>query len=214
MANLLLVIPFIKKVEGGLSRATTDTASKNPAPFSYNGKNGYHTNKGVTWTTFFTAAKTLGYVASSLNFFTMPDAIWLKIYEKLYWKPMQADKLKSEAVAAFFADFAWISGVGGATSNLKKFLLAEYNYKARTMLEVVDFINTKNEVDLIKKLVAYRKNHFKKLNQPANLKGWLNRLAQLEAFALTLKKKIKPKQNLSAYYDFFNRTLHYDTKFY
>jgi lysozyme family protein len=51
MADASKIIPHILQWEGGLSRNPADTASKNPAPCSYNGKTGYHTNKGVTYTT-------------------------------------------------------------------------------------------------------------------------------------------------------------------
>ena len=39
MADYKNIVSFIRKVEGGLSSATTDTASKNPSPCG-NGKNG------------------------------------------------------------------------------------------------------------------------------------------------------------------------------
>ena len=79
MANLSLAIPYIQKWEGGLSRATTDTASKNPSPYEHNGKTGWHTNKGITWGTFTDLALKLGIAISPFNFLQMPDFIWRKI---------------------------------------------------------------------------------------------------------------------------------------
>ena len=53
MADYKNIVAFIRKVEGGLSSAQTDSAKQNPSPCG-NGKNGkpYHTNKGIQWITF------------------------------------------------------------------------------------------------------------------------------------------------------------------
>jgi len=45
MADIKYITGFTEKWEGGLSRATTDTASKNPSPYTYKGQTGWHTNK-------------------------------------------------------------------------------------------------------------------------------------------------------------------------
>jgi hypothetical protein len=82
MADYTKIVSFIKTKEGGLSSATTDTASNNPSNCG-NGKNGkpYHTNKGVTWSTFKGLSAKLGYSATCDNFIKMPDSIWGKIYK-------------------------------------------------------------------------------------------------------------------------------------
>ena len=69
MADYTNIINFIKAKEGGLSSATTDTASRNPSNCG-NGSNGkpYHTNKGVTWSTFKSLSSKLGYSATCDNF--------------------------------------------------------------------------------------------------------------------------------------------------
>ena len=65
MANYKKIMPFVRKWEGGLSNNKSDNASKNPSPCEYNGKKGWHTNKGVTWTTFKGSAN-LGYTANHI----------------------------------------------------------------------------------------------------------------------------------------------------
>ena len=97
MADYRNIISFIKSKEGGLSSATTDTASRNPSPCG-NGSNGqpYHTNKGVTWSTFSSNASSLGYSASCSNFLNMPslDQLALISFEQchciVYSRPRSA----------------------------------------------------------------------------------------------------------------------------
>lgn len=181
MADYKNIISFIKVREGGLSSATTDTASKNSSPCG-NGSNGkpYHTNKGVTWTTFTSLASKLGYSATCANFIKMPDDIWGKIYKYGYWNPMLGDKIKNQAIANVFVEMAWGSGVGGATNALKKFFTSNYNKSFANISEIVDYVNQLDSEgrtsELFEKLNEYRKLFYKNLNQPANYKGWMNRL--------------------------------------
>jgi lysozyme family protein len=191
MANLQKAIPYIRKAEGGLSRATTDTASKNPAPFPYQGKTGWHTNKGITWTTFSSLAPKLGYQATADNFFVMPDPIWEKIYRHGYWNPMNADKINSEAIAVAIVDYAWAFGVGGATTRLKRWIKTAYGVDASNMTDVVNVINKQqNESETFDKLIIHRKAAFTALNQPANEKGWQSRMDELKKFGSTLLSNI------------------------
>ena len=181
MANYKNLISFIKDKEGGLSSATTDTASRNPSNCGI-GSNGkpYHTNKGVQWITFKSFASKLGYTASCENFLKMPDEIWGKIYKEQFWNPILGDKIKNQAIANTFVEWAWMSGVGGATSSLKSFFKSNYNKSFSNINEIVDFVNkldSEGETsELFEKLYDFRQNRFKQINQPANLKGWLNRL--------------------------------------
>lgn len=191
MANLQKAIPYIRKAEGGLSRATTDTASKNPAPFPYQGKTGWHTNKGITWTTFSSLAPKLGYQATADNFFVMPDPIWEKIYRHGYWNPMNADKINSEAIAVAIVDYAWAFGVGGATTRLKRWVKTAYGVDASNMTDVVNVINKQqNESETFDKLIVHRKAAFTALNQPANEKGWQSRMDELKKFGSSLLSNI------------------------
>ena len=191
MADLNKAIPYIRKAEGGLSRATTDTASKNPAPFTYNGKTGWHTNKGVTWTTFSSLAPTLAYTASADNFFKMPDAIWEKIYRNGYWNPMQADKIKSDAIAIAIVDYAWAFGVGGAQSRLKVWVKSTFGTDAKTMTDVVNAINKQSsEAETFNKLIIHRKAAFAALKQPVNERGWFARMDELKQYGSTFLKTI------------------------
>ena len=50
MANFKDIKGLTLKWEGGLSRATTDSASKNSSPYVHEGVTGWHTNRGITYT--------------------------------------------------------------------------------------------------------------------------------------------------------------------
>jgi lysozyme family protein len=195
MAVYTKIVSFIKAKEGGLSSATTDTASNNPSNCG-NGSNGrpYHTNKGVTWSTFKGLSSKLGYSATCDNFKKMPNDIWGKIYKDGYWNPMQGDRIKNQAIANTFVEMAWLSGVGSNTSSkgaiayIKKFFKSKYNKSFDNITEIVDYVNELDNngqtPELFEKLYDFRKSLYTSFNQPSNLKGWVNRL---DAFYLLNK---------------------------
>lgn len=171
-------IDFVRQWEGGVSRAKTDTASKNVAP----GTGGIHTNKGITWTTYYNNGKGHGYKPTVQDFLKMSDERWLQIFNKCYWEPMKGDQLmlKDPALAFYCVQFAWGSGLGGAEIQLAKF--------QRAKMGIVDNNITKKELAdnflldpvpfpiRFQELIEWKRNYFISLNQPANINGWLNRL--------------------------------------
>lgn len=195
MAQYTKIITFIKSKEGGLSSATTDTASNSPSNCG-KGSNGkpYHTNKGVTWSTFKGLSSKLGYSASCDNFMKMPDDIWGKIYKDGYWNPMLGDRIQNQAIANTFVEMAWGSGVGSNTSTrgaipyLKNFFKSKYNKNFSNITEIVDYVNELDNngqtPELFEKLYDFRKSLYTSFNQPSNIKGWFNRL---DAFYLLNK---------------------------
>lgn len=192
MANSSNIRPFIQKWEGGLSRNPADTASRNPAPWPYNGQTGYHTNKGVTYSTFASLAPQLGYTITPENFFTMPALIWDGIFKIGYWNPWELDRMRSQIIADFIADFAYMSGTQGSFNSIKKYLAGK-GISVSTRGQAVDALNKLslgNEQQIFTELVAHREAFFKSLNQPTFINGWLNRLNNLKDFGLkTLLKK-------------------------
>lgn len=187
MANYTKIVSFIKQKEGGLSSATTDTASKNPSNCG-NGSNGkpYHTNKGITWSTFKGLSSKLGYSATCDNFIKMPDSIWGKIYKDGFWNPIQGDRIQNQAIANTFVEMNWGSGLGSVTRGtgtlgwLNSFFKKNYNQNLTTITQMVDFVNKLDDEgktpELFEKLNNFRATKYQSLNQPSNLKGWLNRL--------------------------------------
>jgi hypothetical protein len=204
MAVYTKIVSFIKTKEGGLSSATTDTASNNPSNCG-KGSNGkpYHTNKGITWSTFKGLSSKLGYSATCDNFIKMPDDIWGKIYKDGFWNPMQGDRIQNQAIANTFVEMAWGSGVGsntstkGAIAYLKNFFKSKYNKSFDNITQIVDYVNELDDSgqtpQLFEKLYDFRKSLYKSFNQPSNLKGWISRLDSFyllnKPYAISKKEK-------------------------
>lgn len=175
-------IDFVRQWEGGISRAKTDNASKNVAP----GTGGVHTNKGITWTTYYNNGKGHGYKPTVQDFLKMSDERWLQIFNKLYWNPWFADELilKDPALAFYVVQFAWGSGMGGSERQIANF--------QRQHMGIVDSNITKREAVnnflldstpfpiRFKQLIDFKADFYRSLNQPANLNGWLNRLKDFD----------------------------------
>lgn len=181
-SNMQTFIDHVQKWEGGKSKATTDTASKNPCPDT----GGIHTNKGVTWTTFKSLSNKLGYKPTKELFLSMPDNIWLSIFKHGYWNIYKLDELYKTKpnISYFIAQFAWGFGGGGSESRLANYQRKHMGIKDTNITKIEIMQNFKNDIVPEKirlaSLIEYKKEVFKSLNQPANLKGWLNRLADFK----------------------------------
>lgn len=193
MAKYDSAIPYIQKAEGGLSRATTDSASKYPSPYVHNGLTGWHTNRGITYQTFEALSKDGGYTNNQENFIKMPDSIWLKIYRTGFWDAMKGDKYNSQAIANAVVDFAWASGTGGATKSLIKFL-AKKGIKADGVNSIVEGFNKlteKGDKQIFNELIDHRKDFFNSLGEKSNpggayTDGWMARMEKMRTEGLKL----------------------------
>lgn len=129
MANYKNIIPFIRQVEGGLSRAKTDSASKDPVPDG----SGYHTNKGITWTAWKKFAPSLGITNQAISiqrFYAMSDSDWTYVFKKGYWDAIQGDQINSQSAADTLVDWAWGAGPGQAVKKLQQFLNGQPAYSS------------------------------------------------------------------------------------
>lgn len=189
MAQIEEIIPFTYKWEGGLSRATTDKASKNPSPYVHAGVKGWHTNKGITYSTFKSLAPKLGYQDTATNFLTMPENIWLKIAKNGYWDVINLDALESQAIANLM--FSWIWGSGYAWRNrVQNYLKSKGISWSISDLKGLsaklnELSNKQGEKKTFDELVEQKKQFLLSLGQPANEKGWLNRLEDLKKYSYT-----------------------------
>lgn len=189
MADFRKAIPFITAAEGGLSRSTADSASKHPAPWPYKGKSGWHTNKGITYSTFVAMAPKLGYQVTATNFFVMPEAIWAKIFKTGYWDLVKADKINSAPVALALVDYAFNFGPGGALRRISTWLASYYQIDAKGSAEIASAINNltrKSDKEFFLAFIEHRKRAYKALKQPANEEGWLARMEELKETGLSL----------------------------
>lgn len=183
MADITLLVPKIKKFEGGLSKAKTDSASSDPVPDG----SGYHTNKGITWKTFKSMANIVGYTATPQLFYAMPDSIWMAILKKGYWDKVQGNLLRSQSIAEMVTDAIW-AGAYNAKYAVKEIqsLLKSYGYQIKvdgilglnTASAINDAILHGLESKMLEAAYNGRKKHFEMLGG-ANLAGWMNRLNSL-----------------------------------
>jgi lysozyme family protein len=190
MANINQVnLDYIKRWEGGLSKDSRDQAAKDPVP---DGK-GYHTNKGVTWTTFKAMGPVLGYVPTPALFYQMPDNIWLGIYKRGFWDIVQGDKINSQAIAELCADWVWGTG-GYAISLIQKelnkmgaSLPGTTTFGPLTLKAMNDLIKSKGEKYVFEQLINARKQFLINLaSNPAYSAfktGWINRVNDFYNFA-------------------------------
>jgi len=193
MADISSIIGLTKVEEGGLSRAKTDTASSYPSPYVHNGVTGWHTNRGVTYRTFESLAPKLGYVNNAANFINMPDSIWLKIAKNGYWDVVNLDAMKSQAIANLFFSWQWGAGYGWR-NRIKRYLATKnINWSISNLKGLPAIINglveKEGEKKILDELIEQYKQFYISLNQPANIKGWLNRAERLKDYAYTLLGK-------------------------
>jgi hypothetical protein len=188
MADFKYIKGLTQKKEGGLSRATTDNASRNPSPCTHNGVSGWHTNKGITYSNFVEASSKYGFANNCDNFINMPDAIWDKIAKGDYWDKLNLDSLKSNGVA--FQVFSWhfIAGYGWY-SRMQTYLSSKgvsWNKKSSTLSSALNqLIDKQGEKKTIDDLTEQQKEFYISLNQPANIKGWLRRIEDTTKYAYT-----------------------------
>lgn len=198
MADYKVIVPLILRWEGGLSRATTDTASRNPSPCTFNGQTGWHTNKGVTWSTFTSLASRLGYQATCTNFQRMPDDIWGKIFKVGFWDAVGGDQIKSQAIANVAGDFAWGAGPFRAVQRLQ---MAVNNVSSNKITvdgkigpRTISAVNSADQNRLFTEYARLKDEFYKGLpGQEANQRGWANRHKDLVEFS---KKYLLPGAGL------------------
>lgn len=186
------IVPFFKKWEGGLSRNTSDSASSKPCPTSYNGKTGYHTNKGVTyatWVSFFGKN-------NDDRFFAMSDEDWGVIFKKGYWDKVKGDLMPAQFVADILVSWAWGSGSRTAIKQMQRVLGFEKKDQDgiignQTLTAIKNEVD-KNPIDFFNRCCDARESFFRFISDPKNgttetmrknyeknkrnLKGWINRL--------------------------------------
>lgn len=205
MADYKNLIPFIRKVEGGLSGSISDSAHLYPSNCGHD-KDGhpYHTNKGIQWQTFKNLASKGGYIANCSGFLNMPDSIWNAVYKIGFWDEIQGDRINNQAIANTFVEMNWGSGLGSVNSGkgtlawLNSFFKSNYNQNLTSITQMVDFVNKLDAEgktpELFEKLNTFRANKYKALNQPTFLKGWLNRLSSFyvwnKPYAISKTEKV------------------------
>lgn len=189
MANYKLILPSVAKFEGGLSSDPKDSCSKLRSDV-IDPKNGlgYHTNKGVCYSTWVSASKKLGFNSSGKAFVNMTQAQWEAIIKSLYWNPLNLDSVNSQAIAEILFQSNWGSGMGGAMV-LVRFLQDKINVPQTGKMgtDTIARLNqiTSNKVvekNLFNDIWNRRLSYLKSLKSFATYgKGWTNRMNDLLA---------------------------------
>lgn len=197
MADIKHIIPFTYKWEGGLTDNPKDNASSDPAPWPYtitrkgkpytSGK--WHTNKGITHTTFKSNAKDLGYEYTAKNFFEMPESIWLSIAKKKYWDSIKLDTYTSQAIANLMFSWRWGSGYAWR-ARMQRYLLTKgisWNINDFTALATaLNSLAKKNEQQTFEELVKQKELFLRSLSDFDEFgDGWLNRLKSLKDMSMS-----------------------------
>lgn len=178
------IVSFIQKWEGGLSRDSTDTASKVTAPWRYRGVTGWHTNKGVTFETFKRYAPVIGYAVTAKNFFEMPNDLWLKIMKRGYLSAYPLDEINHlPRIQAVIIEWAWHSGLSGSEVRLANFQRAEMGINDSNITKREIIRNFKREITPLNEKVWFNKLCNRRLADLKRMptwykhgRGWTNRL--------------------------------------
>jgi len=196
MANYKLIIPHVKKNEGGLADTLKDTnPAKNPSPIK-NPKTGlyYHTNKGIIWSTWVAWSKKKGIPVDAQRWYRMSDADWENVMKTLFWDSIDGDKINSQAIAEILFEAVW--GSGNAKSlivYLQTYLRnAGYNISVdgvmgkETYTALNEFTkNDKKHAQLIKDLTAKRLTQLQSMSSWSWAgKAWTRRLYEIQEAGL------------------------------
>jgi lysozyme family protein len=177
-------LDYILRWEGGLSKHERDSAARHPVPDG----SGFHTNKGITWRVF---RSIYGESQDAIvRFYRMTHDDFRGIY-KLYWVGVKADSISSQIVAEYVTDFAWGSGISGASREVQRWLNSQGVTVAvdgkignQTITAMNKLIKDKGEKFVYESLDAHRR-HFLSLLKDFDVfgKGWLNRLNDFVKYA-------------------------------
>lgn len=167
MANYKLLIPFIKRWEGGFVNDPDDL--------------GGATMCGVTIGTYTTYCKIKGKPKPSIqDLKRISEQEWEDIFKTLYWDRWKADKIESQRVANILVDWVWASGSYGITEVQKHLKLKIDGIVGAKTLEAVNargeafsdtLLNLRRQ--FIDRICQARKKNMK------FRKGWLNRINSL-----------------------------------
>jgi lysozyme family protein len=184
MANYKLILPSVATFEGGLSSDPRDSCSKKRSDV-IDPKNGlgYHTNKGVCYSTWLSASKKLGFNSSGKSFVAMTKIQWESIIKELYWNPLNLDKVNSQAIAEILFQSNWGSGMGGAMT-LVRFMQQKLSIAQTGTMNTLTITKLNNSTkDILKEQNLFKDIWERRLEYLQSLKsfsiygrGWTNRM--------------------------------------
>jgi lysozyme family protein len=163
MADYKVLVPIIKRFEGGWSNHPNDR--------------GGCTNSGVTISTY---RAYYGKSKTCNDLKKMTESQWNAIFIQRYWVKWLGDRISSQSIANLLVDWFWTSGVYGIKYPQQVLgVTADGVVGPKTIAAINNYPNQK---ELFQKLWNRRKKHFEDIvkknpSQKVFLKGWLNRLS-------------------------------------
>lgn len=168
MANHKLLIPHIRRWEGGFVSDPDDL--------------GGATNKGITYDTLKRYFRRKGYPRPSVgDLRRLTDKQWEEIYKSFYWDKCRGDEIRSQNVANMLVDWFWHSGTH-ATKAVQRIVSTNPDgIIGRISLQA---INAREPRRLFEELKTARIAFYNRIakSRPQNMKylrGWLNRVNSL-----------------------------------
>lgn len=161
MAKAELMVPFIKKWEGGWANDPDDSGGCTMAGITI-----------ATYRQYYGKNKT----CNDLRFITQEE--WLYIFKKGYWDKMKADYINNQSIAQLVVDMAWGSGSYWAIRKMQKAI----GVKDDGIIgpKTLAALNAEPQEEVFQKIWNMRYDWLvaisKKGNNKKFLKGWLRRL--------------------------------------
>lgn len=164
--------------------------AKDPCPVDTLGKpkliGGYHTNKGITWTTWKSMSKICNYIPSAKLWYEMPPGIWEKIMELGFWTIIKGSQIKSQGIADIMINWAFMSGPGTVVMKMQRFLALNQDGNIGPL--TLKAVNDRSALDDTKFISEFLDYNLKFLLSLSSLSyahaGWTNRINALRPIAL------------------------------
>lgn len=165
MADAKLMIPFIRRWEGGYVNDPDDK--------------GGCTMMGVTIKTY---QKYFGKDKTCDDLRNITDDEWLEIFKDGYWKPWKADEIKNQSIAQLVVDMGWGSGPKTAIKKVQACLGCKPDGIVGP--KTLAALNQSPASGVFRKLWVMRYQWFHEIAKVGNnkkfLRGWLNRLNDIK----------------------------------
>lgn len=164
MAKAELMVPFIRKWEGGWANDPDDAGGCTMAGITIG-----------TYRRYYGSNKT----CEDLRFITREE--WLHIFKKGYWDKMKADQIENQSVAQLCVDMCWGSGPITSIKKIQRTLgLKDDGIVGPKTLAALN--SNPREVFNLLWGMRYEWLHqiAKKGNNKKFLKGWLRRLSDIQ----------------------------------
>jgi len=203
MADYRKPIKFIKRLEGDLSRAKTDSAynsCQSGCTAKHKGvtASDWHTKRGVTHCTFDSWADKKGIPQNQRcdMFINMTDDTWADIWKTMFWDKAKADEIKSQAIAEYLVNGKW--GNPSTANNFLEIALKQNGFSNADRNDIDSLVSSVNKIDsnakelkVFNDMVDARVAWLHSLSGSSTNKGWFKRQ---ESFRKRGKALIRSKR--------------------